>query len=270
MADTYVSDTLNSHPSVTRSHRTLPTLDTKTCAHTHTHPRMPYTRIIICVTRHQNSFQYMGLQTASATHAIRTQNRTCPSHTEQNIPFTHTPSHAFCSQTEKSILFTQNKAYCSHTEQGMLFTRKAENALLTQNRECCSYTEQCMLFAHNSVCCSHTEQSKLHTTRRAIRTQQGVLFAHRQSILFTHRTEHIVHIQNGAFCSQKTAHAVHKYAAATCHSHTEQSMLICRAKHGVHTQNRTFCSYTKQSILFTGKIGYSVHIQNRAFCSHAK
>ena len=203
-------------------------------------------------------------------HALYTQNRTWLSHTEQNIPSTHRTEHAFCSQTEKSILLTQNKAYCSHTEQGMLFTRKAENALLTQNRECCSYTEQCMLFAHNSVCCSHTEQSKLHTTRRAIRTQQGVLFAHRQSILFTHRTEHIVHIQNGAFCSQKTAHAVHKYAAATCHSHTEQSMLIRRAKHGVHTQNRAFCSYTKQSILFTGKIGYSVHTQNRAFCSHAK
>lgn len=208
MADTYVSGTLNSHPSVTRSHRTLPTLDRKTCAHTHTYPRMPYTRIIICVTRHQNSFQYMGLQTASATHAIRTQNRTCPSHTEQNIPFTHTPSHAFCSQTEKSILFTQNKAYCSHTEQGMLFTRKAEHVVRTLNRESCSHTEQCMLFAHNraccshtTVCCSHTEQSKLHTTGRAVHTQQGVLFhtdrafcSHtEQSTLFTYKTEHSVH-----------------------------------------------------------------------------
>ena len=212
MADTYVSDTLNSHPSVTRSHRTLPTLDRKTCAHTHTHPRMPYTRIIICVTRHQtvsNTWVYKlhplyTLFVHRTEHALYTQNRTWLSHTEQNIPFTH----------RTRILFTNRKEHSVHTEQSIMFTQRTGHVIHTQSRTCCSHTEQRMLFvhrtvhavrtqysllfAHNRVCCSHTEQSKLfaynraccsHTTGRAICTQ----------------TEHSVHTQNKAHCSMKLA-----------------------------------------------------------------
>ena len=205
-------------------------------------------------------------------HDFHTQNRTRPPHTEQNIPFTHMPSHAFYSQTEKCILFThrtkhtvhtQNRACYSHAKQNMLFAHRTENVVRTQNSACCTHTTECAVRTQNRANC-------LHTTGRAVHTQRGALFAHRQSILFTHRTEHIVHIQNRAYCSQKTEHSVHKCATATCPSHTEHSMFIRRAKHVVHTQNRAFCSCTKQSILFTGKIGYSVHTQNRAFCSHAK
>ena len=127
------------------------------------------------------------------------------SYTEQNMPFTHRTEHTIHTHSvrkqKRAFCFTQNKAYCSHTEQGMLFTRKAEHVVRTQNRESCSHTEQCMMFAHNRVCCSHTTECAvrtqnrancLHTTGRAVHIQQGVLFAHRQSILFTHRTKHIV------------------------------------------------------------------------------
>ena len=168
MADMYVSGTLNSHPSVMRSLLTLPTPDRKTCAHTHTHPCMPYTRIINCVTRHQtvsNTWVYKlhplrTLFVHRTEYALHTQNRTCLSHTEQNMTFTHRtehdlhiqnrtyPSHT-CLHTHS--IHKQKSAFCSHTEQSILFTHRTGHAIHTQSRTCCSHTEQRMLFAHRTV-----------------------------------------------------------------------------------------------------------------------